>query len=44
MKTKIKTYEDMIVWKKADELALIMFTLVNKYPKNEIKEDQIGCK
>lgn len=33
---KIKTYEDLIVWKKADELAFNIFKLVKKFPKEEL--------
>jgi len=36
MKDKIKTYEDLLVWKKADALALIIFSLVKKFPREEL--------
>lgn len=35
-KKKIKTYEDLIVWEKADKLALDVFILVKKFPKEEL--------
>lgn len=35
-KKKIKTYEDLIVWQKADNLAFDIFVLVKKFPKEEL--------
>jgi four helix bundle protein len=33
---KIKTYEDLIVWQKADKLALSVFNLTKCFPREEI--------
>jgi len=36
MNDKIKSYEDLIVWQKADQLAYNVFSLVKKFPKEEL--------
>jgi len=35
MKQKIKSYEDLIVWKKAMDLVIAVYELTNTYPKSE---------
>lgn len=32
----IKSYEDLIVWQKADELAFCIYLVTQKFPKNEL--------
>lgn len=33
---KIKTYEDLIVWQKADQLAIVIFKLAKNFPREEL--------
>jgi four helix bundle protein len=33
---KIKTYRDLIVWQKSIKLVTEIYTITNKYPKNEL--------
>ena len=35
MKNEIKSFEDLVVWKKAHDVVLIIYKLLEKFPKEE---------